>query len=301
MTYWFKRIHIFFIDHLDLPLQDRKDIGNSLLEFSLSTPMEALFMFNMVVGDTVVIWRAWVLYTDQLWLLGIPCLMLTMSLVFAIIDLTCLTGAGITDQSSIASGGAICQHSELISWAFSLVTNASCTVLIGIKAWEHRRSMLLMTGESRRTVSERVLSLLVESGFIYCLFWLTQLILFFDIDRNSPVYYLYIILSGMGDQISGMYPTLIVVIVNFQQTIWQEKSVAGSSGIGTWKVSDRSAVFGSRSVLTGSQSGTMAGHSGNTGHEIYLESQKERQSPDDSIALAEMTKSHSFDRDNINI
>jgi hypothetical protein len=34
----------------------------------------------------------------------------------------------------------------------------------------------------------------------------------------------------MGDQISGMYPTLIIVIVNLQQTIWDAPSSTVSSG-----------------------------------------------------------------------
>ncbi|KAJ7258072.1 hypothetical protein B0H12DRAFT_1070299 [Mycena haematopus] len=72
--------------------------------------------------------------------------------------------------------------------------------------------------------TDKVLSLLVESGFIYCLFWLTQYILFVNIDRHKPIIYVYELFSSMGDQISGMYPTLIIVIVNFHQTIWEPTS-----------------------------------------------------------------------------
>jgi hypothetical protein len=108
----------------------------------------------MVVGDTVVIWRAWVLYQRTLWVVAIPCTMLLMSfsepivvnccttseclifpIVFTVIDLTCLTGAGWSNQTAIAGGGEICTHAELMSWAFSFVTNATCTILIGYKAW----------------------------------------------------------------------------------------------------------------------------------------------------------------------
>jgi hypothetical protein len=32
----------------------------------------------------------------------------------------------------------------------------------------------------------------------------------------------YELFAGMGDQISGMYPTLIIVIVNLHQTLWDE-------------------------------------------------------------------------------
>jgi hypothetical protein len=36
------------------------------------------------------------------------------------------------------------------------------------------------------------------------------------------VIYIYEIFSGMGDQISGPHPTLIIVIVNLHQTIWDD-------------------------------------------------------------------------------
>ncbi|KAJ6492812.1 hypothetical protein C8R47DRAFT_422644 [Mycena vitilis] len=189
--------------------------------------MEALFMFNMVVGDTaIVIWRAWVLYQRTLWVVAIPCVMLLMSFIFTVIDLTCLTGTGWSTVSSVASGGAVCAHAELISWAFSFVTNAACTILIGYKAWHHRQLMksLNMPKNTLRISTNKLLSILVESGFIYCLFWLTQLILFFDISRESPMAYVYELFASMGDQISGMYPTLIVLIVNLHQTIWEPPS-----------------------------------------------------------------------------
>jgi hypothetical protein len=34
--------------------------------------------------------------------------------------------------------------------------------------------------------------------------------------------YAYDVLSPMGNQISGMYPTVIIVIVNFRRTFWEE-------------------------------------------------------------------------------
>ncbi|KAJ6465699.1 hypothetical protein C8R45DRAFT_1079716 [Mycena sanguinolenta] len=214
VTTWFKTAHILFMGDPTIPLPDRRDIADANIEL-FGPPEEALFMFNMVVGDTVVIWRAWVLYRRTLWVVAIPCLMLLMSF-----------SAGWSNQSAIAGGGAVCAHAELISWAFSLGTNAACTVLIGYKAWQHRRSMkaLNIVGNPRRLSTDKVLSLLVESGFIYCLFWLSQYILFVDIDRTKPVIWAYELFSGMGDQISGLYPTLIIVIVNFHQTIWESES-----------------------------------------------------------------------------
>ncbi|KAJ7161138.1 hypothetical protein C8R46DRAFT_1285140 [Mycena filopes] len=204
LTNLFKTAHILFMDFPGMPLADRKDLANASLAV-LGPPMKALFMFNVL---TALSSGGHGSYTR----------------VPSAIDITCLTGAGWSNQSPIAGGGAVCAHAELISWAFSLVTNASCTILIGFRAWQHRRAMRALQINSRRMSTERVLSLLVESGFIYCLFWLTQYILFVDISRDSPMAYVYEFFSSMGDQVPGMYPTLIIVIVNLHYTIWEESS-----------------------------------------------------------------------------
>ncbi|KAJ7752905.1 hypothetical protein B0H16DRAFT_1459627 [Mycena metata] len=232
VTVWFQRARASLMDYPELSLSDRRDVSDSIVE-AYGTPMEALFMFNMVVGDSVVIWRAWVLYTARdRWMLSLPIILLTCSLIFSIIDVTCLTGAGWSNQSGLADGGGVCDNAELIAWAFSFVTNATCTLLIGVKAWQHRRSTraLAMTHNSSRMSTNRILSLLVESGFVYCLFWLTQYILFVDISRGSPAIYAYELFAALGDQISGMYPTLIIVIVNLHQTIWDQNSSTVKGG-----------------------------------------------------------------------
>ncbi|KAJ7486610.1 hypothetical protein FB451DRAFT_1534526 [Mycena latifolia] len=210
MTLWFKRVHALFMDYPNLGLADRLDAGNVNVEI-LGSPMESLFMFNMIVGDSVVIWRVWVLYLTP----GSLGHMRSGS-----------DAPNVLHQTAIANGGPVCERAELISWAFSFVTNAACTILIGYKAWQHRGATkaLNISVTSRRISTNRILSLLVESGFIYCLFWLTQLILFFDVSRDTPLIYVYQLFAGMGDQISGMYPTLIIVIVNLHQTIWDESS-----------------------------------------------------------------------------
>ncbi|KAJ7055184.1 hypothetical protein C8F01DRAFT_1373768 [Mycena amicta] len=206
----------------DVSLAERLDIAHASTS-SLGPPEEALFLFNMIIGDSVVIWRVWVLHQGSRWVVAIPGTLLLVSSVFAIVDVICLTDAGFTGQTSIAGGGAICEHAELVSWAISLGTNASCTLLIGLKAWQHRRMMKQahLTRTSNRVSVDRTLSLLVESGFIYCLFWLTQVILFLPATYFNTSGYIYNVFGALGDQISGMYPTLIILIVNLHRTIWE--------------------------------------------------------------------------------
>ncbi|KAK6992389.1 hypothetical protein R3P38DRAFT_3289931 [Favolaschia claudopus] len=83
---------------------------------SWGVPMEALFMFNMIVGDSVVIWRVWAIYARmQRWVVSLPVLMLVMSFAFTIIDINCLTSSSFSSQSALAGGGGVCDHAELIS------------------------------------------------------------------------------------------------------------------------------------------------------------------------------------------
>ncbi|KAF7320480.1 hypothetical protein HMN09_00131400 [Mycena chlorophos] len=152
----------------------RQRTANNVSE-PLVVPEEALFMFNMIVRDSVVIWRVWSIYGRSLRAIAIPALFLLVSLGFAITDTVCLTS--------------------------SLHGPPSCTLLIGIKAWKHRRLMrTLAASSSSRFWVDRVLSLLVESGSIYCAFWLTQVVLFIPTTNN----YVFYIFSALGDQISGL-------------------------------------------------------------------------------------------------
>ncbi|KAF8907127.1 hypothetical protein CPB85DRAFT_1223662 [Mucidula mucida] len=208
----------------NIPLEDRIAYSNTFIT-SFGTSMEALFMFNMIVGDSVVIWRAWVLWTgDRIRkIMIVPVVLLLVSLVFAIIDINCLVDDSYESKSTIPSGSRTCRWAEPISWAISLLTNIAATALIAAKAWSREHRQLLRTGIGRsgtRSKGEKILILLVESGFVYCLFWLTQLLDFFDIPRaTGGVFYLYLVVSTMGDQISGLYPTLIIILVKLQQSV----------------------------------------------------------------------------------
>jgi len=133
--------------------------------------------------------------------------------------------------------------SQILVWAFSLATNILCTVLIGFKAWQHRKIMKeLSLGVKYHGMStENVLSLLVESGFIYSFLWGTQIIGYLDFGLDSPWNFISQVVVRIGRQITGMYPTLIIVIVNFKRTIWEEYPIT-TLGHGSHSLTGRSGA-----------------------------------------------------------
>ncbi|KAJ6473796.1 hypothetical protein C8R45DRAFT_1217486 [Mycena sanguinolenta] len=226
----FRNIYFLFMT-TDIPvLLDRAALGDAHFAKFVSL-LEGLFDFNMIIADAVVIWRTWAVYQGQFRAIAIPCVLLLGAFVFAIIDMTCAISDGLLPEDGI------CQVSAILVWAFSVATNIVCTVLIAFKAWKHRKMMkeLSVGGIHHGMSTENVLSLLVESGFIYSLIW-----------ASEPTH--HVVLAGLGRQITGMYPTLIIVIVNFQRTIWEESPI--TLGASTANNSLQWAIKSSRSGAT---------------------------------------------------
>ncbi|KAJ6460330.1 hypothetical protein C8R45DRAFT_1180546 [Mycena sanguinolenta] len=205
-----------------VPIADRPDLANANLAKS-GIPMQTLWVFSMIVGDSVVVWRTWAVYMHRVLAILIPSILLFMSLIFGLIDLGCMSYG----EGCVSIPAVYIHPLGFIGWVFSVATNVACTVLIGLKARKHRKitRQLDLTAKSHRMSANKILSLLVESGAIYSLLWLTQVIAFIggDTPRNSPLFYLWTVLRPIGNQMGGLYPTLIIVIVNFRQTIWDDE------------------------------------------------------------------------------
>lgn len=206
------------IPDANISLEDRYDASRAEIG-RFGTPSEALFMLNMLIGDTVVIWRAYVIWDKRVTMILFPVVCLLAALGFAITDVICLHASDSPHSSTIPVGSRVCVWAEPISWGLSLLTNILSTSLIAIKAWLLRQAFKEVMGpHSRKTWAQRVLILLVESGFIYCLFWIGEIVLFLDFDETSNLQYLWDFFAAIGDQISGIYPTAIIVLVSLQKS-----------------------------------------------------------------------------------
>ncbi|KAF7346171.1 hypothetical protein MSAN_01843900 [Mycena sanguinolenta] len=179
-----KNFHNLFTT-TDVPIPDRIDLAVDTFE-KFALLQELLFVLNMIIADAVVIWRTWAVWQGRIAAIVMPCVLLLAAFVFVLIDITCNAYDG---TKPLPGGGVICPQASKTVWALSVTTNIVCTLLIGFKAWQHRKMMKqLNMGRKVRGMSiENILSLLVESGFIYSFLWLIQVIPYLDITRASPV------------------------------------------------------------------------------------------------------------------
>ncbi|KAJ7736024.1 hypothetical protein DFH07DRAFT_1064942 [Mycena maculata] len=215
------KIHGFLM--VDIPFPDRAELAEAAI-LKVVGVQEAIFDFNMAVGDSVVVWRTWAVYQHRaqrrILVILVPGALLLLTFIFSVIDTAC------SNYDGAAPLPGICYEAGWIAWGLSAATNLTCTIFIGLKARQHRK-ITRPLGKPSRMSGEKALSILFDSGFIYSLLWLSQVISFFAsaqiITLTSPAVYLWGVISAMGNQMAGFYPTLVIVIVNLRRTIWEEE------------------------------------------------------------------------------
>ncbi|KAI0275385.1 hypothetical protein BC834DRAFT_852552 [Gloeopeniophorella convolvens] len=203
-----------------------------------SVSMVAVFL-NLTLSDAIVMSRAWLLWGRSRVVLFVSLLLATLS--FASIVLNFLSFAAhamhIPVVGAVITGAVLQQDLSfvelggLLAVVLSVVSNLWAFGLVAAKACKHRqflKSQLHM--KRRRTRVENVMTLLLESGAIYAMFWILLVIM-----RTIPdplVVAAYSVLSESVCQISGIYPTIIIVLTS------REMSTAA----------DRVSTFAPRSV-----------------------------------------------------
>ncbi|THH10830.1 hypothetical protein EW146_g8243 [Bondarzewia mesenterica] len=162
-------------------------------------------IINYILSDAVLLWRAWVLWDRNIKVMIVPALMWFITAVAAFVSVGLLRMGYATISAIIAS-------------TLPLVTNIVATSLIAFKAWKYSRSIKAFLGNSSapKIRAGAVLALLVESGFLYCAIWIAYVI-----SRFSSVGPLFKdIMQAIIVQISGSYPTVVIVLVALQKTAW---------------------------------------------------------------------------------
>ncbi|KAM5538806.1 hypothetical protein V8D89_007528 [Ganoderma adspersum] len=178
----------------------------------------ALYTINITLGDIVVWWRVGVLWRRR-FIVALGLVLIVATFVLGTLA-TILYWVDVTVQPLLSYGGIYGGMSALLSF----VSNLIATVLIGQKAWEHRKFLRQGPGASKgrwNTPTMKVLTLLVESGIIYSVLFaaalITNIMLRFksSLTPSAEEYASFTVkfFTGCFIPLLAIYPTLIIFIV----------------------------------------------------------------------------------------
>ncbi|KZV62395.1 hypothetical protein PENSPDRAFT_758741 [Peniophora sp. CONT] len=200
-----------------------------------------------VLCDIVALWRAYVIYGRPRWLRVGAVTIFILSSVLYLIDgiLNCMGSlsnppAFVADliQEHWAAFAAI----WILPYASTACAQLFSTALISRKAWVHCRKIQNViaacdNGGSVKTSKQvTVLYIMIESGIIYTSLWIVYVVTsWFGVNDET-----------WGDywmcQISGMYPTLVIVVVMLRDSILEQSATTASEPLGRANVSIRYAA-----------------------------------------------------------
>ncbi|TBU34327.1 hypothetical protein BD311DRAFT_747542 [Dichomitus squalens] len=203
------------------------DIGGDVAVLSRKVSTQSLIMtmalgLNVVLGDSIVWWRACAVWRNRLVYYG-GALLIALTVGFGIVAIALGDHECPCHECPCLFPNYLFQDGAFskVSAVLSLSTNIFATALIAYKAWQHRRVLRGRTGERAARVA-RALILLIESGTIYCI--LLILLVLYEIGPakpNTPLhahqnmllraesYYTF----GCFVPIVAIYPMLIIVLV----------------------------------------------------------------------------------------
>ncbi|KAI0300032.1 hypothetical protein B0F90DRAFT_1817829 [Multifurca ochricompacta] len=170
-----------------------------------------------ISSDIICAWRAVVIWNKDKRVMAILLLFILGTTAAAGSDL----GLGLRplfspshDSIQEASGTKLGERA-LIMVGPTLGTNILSTGLIAWKAWQHRVFVGKHLGEGNVSVRvEKVLALLIESGFVYCCLWILYLISAFRVFPEPG----FTVMDAVLLFASGSYPTLIIILVCMQKS-----------------------------------------------------------------------------------
>jgi hypothetical protein len=165
-----------------------------------------------ILSDIICAWRTVVLWNRDKRVIAVLLFFILGSTAAAVCDLYFsiipLFGAA---SRSIEGQGKVGERALLFVVGPTLATNLLSTSLIAWKAWKHRIPVREhLCGGSGSVRVDRVFALLIESGFIYCCIWILYGISAFGVFLDPG----FTFMAG----VSGLYPTLIIILVAMQRS-----------------------------------------------------------------------------------
>ncbi|KAF9266763.1 hypothetical protein L218DRAFT_749315 [Marasmius fiardii PR-910] len=180
--------------------------------------LEVIVPLEIVLGDTVVFWRAWALCAVHRKIAFIPLLLLIGTMACSLTYLGCYA---MKDWPLIPP--ETCNLIKIPAYSLSMATNIAGTLVIAYNFWRSRQAVgKYLRTRSHQDRTEKVFVLLIESGVIYSILWIVQLtlVLVDPPPRTFAGQVVQQIFSAASIQLVGIYPTLLVILIYFQRSLW---------------------------------------------------------------------------------
>ncbi|KAG7093131.1 hypothetical protein E1B28_009414 [Marasmius oreades] len=228
--YWISKL-LDLLMHIQSDIIDNKPPSTSI-SISPLTHFELILgsvvLINYALTDGVVLWRAWALCSDDyrkwlyvpLFFLCCACTTISATIVVRITIQSIPHADGTTSDPRIKKLTRAIDVFQTSNLGFSLLMNLSATGLVALKAWRFRRWIKfdLKAIRGGKTRGQKIMILLVESGVFYCISVITALV-FTSI--RLPVGTLGDIYTPVNIQIAGIYPLVVLLLVNHGQSLEQ--------------------------------------------------------------------------------
>jgi len=228
-------------------ISDKLASANKRL-FSVISAQDALYAYMSLLGDAIIIHRVRILgrYYNP-WIFLIPCGLLLGSTVATVLLTYCVAVAGSEIVLGSFEKPAFCKNVQEVTYIMPMVTTAVTTLMIGHTAWKHRSIVAPhhSTGSSSASIStkkqrsqvERILIVLVESGFFYFLFFLIQVIgdipiVEDTINSSTTLTILMMMFDYSSSTFVGIYPTMIVILAHSKHAVMDEATVRTDGSVG---------------------------------------------------------------------
>ncbi|KAJ8078311.1 hypothetical protein PM082_000518 [Marasmius tenuissimus] len=194
--------------------------------YTLVLISEALFAISFVIGDAIVIWRAWALSGGRMRIMFLPVVLQVALTGTAFGWIGCFLRAGTPTSVDVP---VQCRPSYRATYLLSILTNISGTSVIGYTTWCYRKSIRKYLDTCRHQArAGKIMALLLESGILYTSLLIIQFT-FVVAPSNPDSEFAYQafqkIFSGVPTQLVGLYPVAIIVLVSLQRSLWDTNGV----------------------------------------------------------------------------
>ncbi|THU96302.1 hypothetical protein K435DRAFT_965987 [Dendrothele bispora CBS 962.96] len=179
-------------------------------------PGTILVRISYLLGDLIVVWRAWILFDRELRprLFLASCVLISSCVIITDGVLNVKAFSAPEDSKPLGYNDTYAPVRVLLP-AGLLFTNLGATLCIGYKTWYYRRFIQSLFQErGKRDYAQQVLILLVESGFLYCICLLFDLIAVIGVFGFKTL----VFLGTIAPYTASMYPTIIILLSAMQKT-----------------------------------------------------------------------------------